>query len=718
MLDLLLPFILVTQPLHSNESTSLLELPPVVVIATRSQRPLADVVGSVSVIGSEEMADQLVRNPADLIRFQTDITIPRSGTRFGFGGYSIRGIGGNRVAVEIDGVPVPDQFDIGSFSNSQRDVVDLSLIRQVEILRGPASTLYGSDALGGVVSYSTVNADDLNGPVAVQASHHTADSASAASVMAGNSGGALDVVASATHRSGNQFDTAATSAQGDRNDYDSTSAFLKVSAQVAERQKLTVTADTFRRGSRSDVRSILGNGRFRSTTLLTGDDDQQRQRLSARWDLDAQWAWLDTASVIAFAQGSQTEQATIEERAGADIRRQRVFSFDQDVRGIRAHMSSGWDAGGVFHNLGYGVDIRRTETSELRDALETGLDGSNPSADILGEHFPVRDFPNSLTDEIGVYIHDEMSLSERWTAIAAVRFDDYRLKPETDPVYLEDHPSQAVVSLHEAEWSPKAGLLFHVTDNSTAYLQWARGFRAPPFEDANIGLDIPLFNIRALPNPELKSETSNGVEVGWRMDSGTTRWSAAAYYTRFQDFIETKARIGTDPVTGTLLFQSRNLDSAEIYGIQLEYEHAFGPSQLLGPWTGDTSVRLGAHINEGQNRMTGDGLNSLDPARLVASLRWDPTALPVSLELHATATGAKQDASGPDLFIPGGHTVFDATARWRISENAELRLGAFNLGDKTYWRWSDVAGLDPDDPLVDQLAAPGRNAALSFSYHW
>ena len=130
---------------------------------------------------------------------------------------------------------------------------------------------------------------------------------------------------------------------------------------------------------------------------------------------------------------------------------------------------------------------------------------------MLGETFPLKDFPSSATDEIGVYLEYTVS-QDRWTLTAALRSDHYKLDARPDAVYREDNPGIDVVSLSESDISPKLGFVYDVNDNSNLYVQYAHGFRAPPFEDANIGLDIPLFNIRAIPNPDLKSETSNGVD--------------------------------------------------------------------------------------------------------------------------------------------------------------------------------------------------------------
>ena len=64
------------------------------------------------------------------------------------------------MRIQTDGIPVADAFSIGSFSNANRNFVDLDTLKQVEIVRGPSSSLYGSDALGGVVSFITKDPSD------------------------------------------------------------------------------------------------------------------------------------------------------------------------------------------------------------------------------------------------------------------------------------------------------------------------------------------------------------------------------------------------------------------------------------------------------------------------------------------------------------------------------------------------------------------------------
>ena len=59
------------------------------------------------------------------------------------------------MRIQTDGIVMPTRFDIGSFASSNRNFTDLDTLKRVEIVRGPASSLYGSDALGGVVAFVT-----------------------------------------------------------------------------------------------------------------------------------------------------------------------------------------------------------------------------------------------------------------------------------------------------------------------------------------------------------------------------------------------------------------------------------------------------------------------------------------------------------------------------------------------------------------------------------
>lgn len=133
------------------------KLPEVAVSATGFEEDTAEVPATISTIDAQQINRGLVRTLQDLVRYEPGVSVSSDPNRFGANSINIRGLEGNRVQMMVDGIRAPSlfQFGIGPFNNSTRSFVDLDSLKRVEILRGPASSLYGSDALGGVVSYMT-----------------------------------------------------------------------------------------------------------------------------------------------------------------------------------------------------------------------------------------------------------------------------------------------------------------------------------------------------------------------------------------------------------------------------------------------------------------------------------------------------------------------------------------------------------------------------------
>jgi hemoglobin/transferrin/lactoferrin receptor protein len=132
-------------------------LPEVAVTATRVTEATKEIPATITVIDAQQIDRGLVQSLQNLFRYEPGVTVNSDPNRFGGTSINIRGLEGNRVVIQVDGVRAPSlfTFGIGPFNTSTRNMVDLDTMKKVEILRGPASTLYGSDALGGVVSYIT-----------------------------------------------------------------------------------------------------------------------------------------------------------------------------------------------------------------------------------------------------------------------------------------------------------------------------------------------------------------------------------------------------------------------------------------------------------------------------------------------------------------------------------------------------------------------------------
>ncbi|MDZ7768380.1 MAG: TonB-dependent receptor [Woeseiaceae bacterium] len=356
-----------------------------------------------------------------------------------------------------------------------------------------------------------------------------------------------------------------------------------------------------------------------------------------------------------------------------------------------------------------GWNTGSTAQEEYRDGLERGLvDGVSTNV-ILGEVFPLRDFPLSTTREWGAFVEDSVALGN-WSVIAAVRADRYRLEPHNDAMFAEDYPFANPVSLAESDLSPKLALMYRFGEIADLYAQYARGFRAPPYEDANIGLEIPVFNLRAIPNPDLRSETSDGFEIGLRIRADMLRLHASFFHTDYDDFIESRARVGTDPASGRILFQARNIEQAVISGFEAGWE--VQGRELLRDFTLSGSL----YRARGENRDGGQPLNSVGPAQAVLGLVWQPPDGARAVRLQATSTGSwddRDESAGP-LFKPAGHTVLDVYVTQRLAERVTLRAALRNVTDRIALETGPrCARGRTDDPLPPHLARPGRNVSVS-----
>lgn len=688
----------------------------VIVVAHKDERSIREIAANVTVVSRADLDDQLATSINDVLRYVPGIDYEAAGTRFGTEGISIRGIGGNRVAIVVDGVPLSDHFDVGSFSNATRDFVDAGLIQDVEVLHGPASALYGSSAIGGVVAVRTPDPFDLAGARGIgghfAGTVRNADDSQHAQAMLGAGSESLGFMAGVSWHDGEQINSAAAADSADTRHTERRTALVKLVGDNRFGHTWRTEYIGQESTTESALTSLLGQGRYSSTTALEGDDEYEVDLVIAAYEFGAADSWIDNGVARGFYEIASIQQATLDERAAAStpVSIDRLFVFEQEIKGVELNLWKEFGSANRSHRLGFGIEYRDRETEEYRDGLSTDLVSGAQTKNLLGEQFPLRDFPISTTRETGAFLEDTITIGN-WTVIAALRADRIELTPTQDPMYFEDYPFAELVSIDDSEWSPKLGLIYHAAAGVDLYLQYSHGFRAPPYADANIGLEIPLFNYRAIPNPDLESESSDGIDLGLRWTGGASSARVAMFYTRYEDFIESKVRLGTDPISGRVLFQSQNLRETTIYGVEAGFDLRLG-----GAWQA-FSVDGSAYYARGENTDTGEALNSVGPPQAVFGLSWHAANGQRWLRLATTVTDdwSERDETGGELFEPDGHVVFDLFASQKIGTRTTLRAGLHNLTDQSYWNWSDVRGLAPDDPLLPYLAQAGRSASVSLN---
>jgi len=698
-----------------------LELETVTVVAYRQPRSLSEVAGTITVLDAERIERDVALDIEDLVRYEPGVEVDGGGTRFGFGGFRIRGLGGNRTAIVIDNVPAADRFTVGNFADSGRGLLELGLVSRVEILRGPASTLYGSKALGGVVAVSLLEAEDLlfGQPQATRidlaggSENNRLRTTAAHAMRSGNWSGVL----AASAQTADELDVAGLPDSMAQDQLDqSQGAFVFRAGRSMDIGRIRLTLDGIREERDSDLRALLGTGRFRNTTSLAGDDRRNQWRVLLDHHFDrigpvARGQWR------LWHQVTDTSQQTDESRPAAStpVALFRRFDFRQENTGLGADFESEIRFAGFRHRIGYGFEAVQSDLEQFRFATQTNLETGELTTTVLGERFPLRDFPRTEVTEAGVYLFDEILLWQGGPTLSpGARFEYYELDSKPDPLFTAAFPDAEIVDLKTTAWAPRMGLVWPVVDQPgidelDVFFQFARGFRSPPFEDVNIGLDIPQFGIRAIPNPDLEPERGHTLETGIRYRSRATMLDLAVFRNRFKDFIDTRALVGFNPAAGVLLFQSINRDRVEIEGAEIRARRALRQG---------FDLELAAEWTRGEDRTSNRSLAGISPPQVIAALAWAPTP-DWEIRFITTATKAQRrlaDEQGDPLFSAPGSTVFDLTGRWRITPNLDLSAGLFNLTDKRYYKHANVINRPPDDPVLPLLAEPGINVRGTLSW--
>ena len=704
-------------------------LDAVVVVGSRSAEPVKQVVGAVSRIDREAMERRGVQGIEDLARLLPGVDVSADANRFGAQGFNVRGLEGNRVGVELDGVPLPDGFGVGQFALAGRDLVELGIVDRVEVLRGPASTLHGSKALAGVVAYWTPDPaeaawhdDQVHWQGTARAGAGSRDHSRWLSgrLVARSDDQRLSALLSLGRRQGEEMKNGSGDPSFAANpaDFRNDSALARMSLDAGAAGRWSAIVERAEGRRTTDVQSqLFGPGRFATTFALTGDDRYERLRAS----LGAEWQQagpLGPVRLLLYRQDSRTDQSSDQSRLADRAtpflsRRERRFVFGQESTGLELNAQWRGEWLGLQHWQVFGIDLARHDYRGFRDGTETNLQTGTRSNVIIGEVFPLRDFPNSRADEIGLFWQDEIRIGQHWALVPGLRWESYRLRARPDAVWSEDNPGVVPASLDNDQVTPKLGLRWN-RNRLGLYAQYTRGFRAPPFSDVNIGLNLPTFNYIALPNPDLDPERSEGLELGMRWNGEYLVATLAVYENRYRDLIESRANLGRN-TSGQLVFQSVNRDRARIRGVELEGRWWLESlSVAASGWYLDAV----ASWAEGEDTTRELPLNSVPPPRASLGAGFESVDGRWGSELRLTGVKrvARADQGAGPLFLPPGYANWDLHAWTSLGDNLRLNLSVFNLTDRTAWDWSALRGLPANSDDIAFYSRPGRGASLGLVF--
>ena len=732
----------------AQEPAKLPVFPEIVVNAKQDYERRA---GTRTVVTADDLERRNVTEMGGIVRYLPLISAPAAASGSGSvwdgsgnTGYNIRGLEGNRVSLELDGIalpdaaPKPDGNTLNAFGTG-RDYFDPETFREVRIDSGTTAVSGASPGLGGGVAFVTKSPEDYLGEgvdhyVAYQYGRATADRSNAHTLTgAARMGATLQGLAVYVHRDGEQLDSRG-STPPNPDDWHSNALLSKLVWTLPGEQKLDLTVDMFERKNKRDLRSKV------STYYPTGvqqDSTTERTRVSLGHDVVLKdFALFDRLTSKVYLQNAKTDDKTQGVYTfGSPARRAIDTSFKNDSIGLTSEAVKQLNADNA---LLYGVQLEQLKTRrpwrEDRVIVATGqhqITNKNRMADMD-------------TTRLALYVRDDLNFNlagKQAVLTPGLRADYRKNTPKNLQTYAIAVPNAAkeVRSESDTYFTPSLSLSVEVLPQMNAYATFTRGTRLPTAAERTGTYDSFSYTgtgqgYAVLGNANLRKETSKAYELGLKGDVAKgLSMHASAYQTEYTDMVDYVMQ-KDDPVNFPTitrgLFRPENIGNARTWGAELTLRAELG---AWAPAMQGYHVDLATGVAKGRsfNTRTGEsgGLNSVAPAKSALTVGYDHANQLFGLALTAVHAGAKQAPenlligdAGP-LFTVPSYTIFDLSTYWNVHKNAKIIVGVYNLTDRKYWDYASARGLAAGTTAanraeIERYAKPGRNVAASLSVNY
>ncbi|WP_245874698.1 TonB-dependent receptor plug domain-containing protein [Pseudomonas fluvialis] len=517
------------------------ELNPLVVTASRSEHSLADAPASVSVITAEQIKARGAGNLLEALRGVPGLSL--NGRQVGGRKtLSIRGAEDRHTLVLIDGRRISSTDDTIGHSDYQYGWVAMEQIERIEVVRGPMSALYGSEAVGGVINIITrKGGQQWHGGASVRGE-----------LGEGPAGDGHQMSASASGPLGEWFDLALgvedrrraptprpeNKATSDIEGQDRQSGNLRLGFTPGEGQRLQL--DMLR--SEETRRRHEQNTRLPARPYYLDTYDLQRRQDALTWQAD----WSLLRSELRYSEA----EFEVNNKRSNNIAPTRPQRLEDRV----------WDGNLAFalgdsHSLTLGAE-RREEFLE-----NAGLTGGSDSA--LHK---------------ALYVQDEIALADDWALTLGTRLDHH--------------------AIFGSESSPRAYLVWRASPELTIKGGYGEAFRAPTLKQISpnyVGAEGPH---TFLGNADIQPETSRSWEIGadWRDEQSA--YTATLFRSEIKDLIyyNLLRRVGPRSI-----YQYDNISEARIDGLEVALRRALGGGFSLA----SSMTWLDARDRDSDDKLTG-----------------------------------------------------------------------------------------------------------------
>lgn len=477
--------LLMTMPVvQAQAGTEEFALPEVVVTATKTEMKVKDVPSAVQVITREDIEARGARTLKDILRFATGVNIMRSGTRETV---SIRGFDSRFSIILVDGKRIASEID----QNYELDRISLENIDRIEIVRGPVSSLYGTEALGGVVNIITKKSTKQSFSMSSDNGFLTGGHGEAGRYNfmydSGQQGKTSFVISGSSIDNNAVYKSNGTSYSpyGNRKNLN-----VRFDYQMSEEETLSLNAAH----SKEDTEEYA----FLQNSLTRYHDYNDRDEHSIGYSRKN-----ENGELFFRYYRSEMNKNLDMFNPSTDVLKNFVAA-KRTVESYEGRYTQGY---GSKHTLTFGGEYRPEKFRGT--AVSTGKGTFTVTRGTITKTGSTATF-----DYLAAYVQDEWTVSPKTTVISSLRYDDS--------------------NRFESNLSPKVGITYKAADDLRFKFNAAKGFRSPTPNQ------LYQNNPQQQGNPDLKSETSNSFDLSMERDFGTTTTKVTVFTNKVTNMIDVK----------------------------------------------------------------------------------------------------------------------------------------------------------------------------------
>lgn len=695
----------------SSFADNLHQFDEVVVSATRTEQSKKDVSSSIETISAKELKSTMSNDLQQALSYTPGVDALGDG-RFGISSFNIRGVEGSRVKMMIDGVQQPTPYNPGATEQRKySNAIEMDTLQAIEVNKGPSSTLYGSDALGGVVLLRTKNPDDIlvtegdENRFGIRSGYSSANDQFKTTLTWAMRQDKLETLLMATYANGHETETHSSGAdiegpdRGAQNPADSQLGNLLAKAfyQANDDHRLGLTVEYYNKQYDEDELNYNGYSIMPGFTYSDNYNEDTSERLRVgiehQWLMSSQLA--DSLHWSLSYQDSRSLSKNYDTTPMNGKRRRQREASDQSIQ-FDTQLSKIVEIDNNAHEFTYGLSLLNNDFNLDNTDYKLNYGTSAPGSTGL---------PDATVIQWGLFLQDQAYLmQERLVLTAGIRYDSFEATPSVDEGYTTSYEKNK-----DDAFTGQLGSVYHLNPNLSIFGQISQGFKAPTVYDLYY-----FYNQGAIieANPDLKAEKSLAYELGLRGQNEFANFEFSTFYNDYKDFI-TQTKGGEQ--NGKDVFTKENLDEVTIYGAEfsskLYLDKAFNAPQGM-------YSRLTVAYADGEDKKTGDALDSVAP--LTANVGLGINRHQYGTMLNVKMVASKTDWQSETNTDVAGYTLVDLTAYYQPIQDLTLRAGLFNIFDKKYWLYNDLSGRDATGETFSQdiKAQPGRNWSINIDYQF